>query len=248
MLSHRLFGLLGRNISYSFSKNYFTEKFLNEKIPNVAYTLFDFPDVSDFKEILKRYPNLEGLNVTIPYKEAIFPYLTESTNEAKQIGAVNTVKIKAGRCIGYNTDVYGFEKSFTKHLLPKHKKALVLGKGGAGKAVGYVLKKIGIPFKMVSRDKKAAFSYEDIDKSVIEEHQIIINCTPLGTHPHINHCPLLPYQYLGCKHYLYDLVYNPAESLFLKKGKIQGALTQNGLQMLYLQAEQAWKIWNDLSI
>lgn len=245
MSKDRLFGLIGKNISYSFSKKYFTEKFRDEKIPKARYELFDLPDIENFIPLLARYPELSGLNVTIPYKEDIIPYLTELKAQAREIGAVNTIKIKGDERIGYNTDVYGFEKSFIKHLLPEHRQALVLGRGGAAKAVGYVLKKMGIPFQVVSRGKeKARFSYDSLDKSILEEHQIIINCTPLGTYPYTDQCPLLPYQYLGAQHYLYDLVYNPLESLFLKKGKARGALTQNGLEMLYLQAELAWEIWN----
>ncbi|WP_103326676.1 shikimate dehydrogenase family protein [Bacteroidetes bacterium endosymbiont of Geopemphigus sp.] len=245
MLKDRLFGLIGKNISYSFSKKYFTEKFHNEKILKARYELFDLPDIENFIPLLARYPDLSGLNVTIPYKEDIVPYLTELKAQAREIGAVNTIKIRGDERIGYNTDIYGFEKSFTKYLLPKHKQALVLGRGGAAKAVGFVLKKMGIPFQPVSRDeKKVHLSYSSLDKSILEKYQIIINCTPLGTYPYTDQCPLLPYQYLGTQHYLYDLVYNPLESLFLKIGKSQGALTQNGLQMLHLQAERAWEIWN----
>ncbi|MFD0963021.1 shikimate dehydrogenase family protein [Pseudofulvibacter geojedonensis] len=241
----KLFGLIGKNISYSFSQRYFSEKFKTEKLENYQYQNFDIQSISKFNDILIQNPNLKGLNVTIPYKETILPLLDKISSKAQRIGAVNTIRItKKGNLKGYNTDEYGFRKSLTPLLTKDHKKALILGTGGASKAIAYSLKKLNIPYQFVSRKDGSDFIYDSLTSEIISEHQIIINCTPLGTSPNINDCPDIPYEAITNKHLLYDLIYNPSETLFLKKGREQGAITSNGLNMLELQAEKAWKIWN----
>lgn len=245
----RLFGLIGYPLSHSFSKKYFTEKFVNESIDGAFYELFPLETIKDFPGLLKAYPNLAGINVTIPYKQQVIAYLDELEEAAAQIGAVNTIKVEDGRLIGYNTDVYGFgnalKKTLIKHQL-KVEKALVLGTGGAAQAVVFQLKKMGFMVQSVSRKKKEdGLIYQELDAAIIAEHQLIVNTTPLGMSPKIDTCPAIPYHALSTKHLLYDLVYNPAETLFLKKGKENGAQVLNGLQMLILQAEKSWEIWNE---
>ncbi len=241
----KTYGLLGKNISYSFSKKYFESKFKREGITNTEYLNFDIQSLDELKSIIQKHPTLKGLNVTIPYKETIFPYLDKISNKAKQIGAVNTIRIsKKGKLKGYNTDVYGFKKSLQPLLQKHHKKALILGTGGASKAIAYVLKKMGISYQFVSRNATNHFNYQNITPTILDEYQIIINCTPLGTHPNTNECPQLPYEALSNKHILYDLVYNPEITLFMKKGAKKGAITINGKQMLVLQAKKSWKTWN----
>lgn len=243
----KLFGLLGRNISYSFSRGYFTEKFELLDLENHEYVNFDIDSITDFTKVINKNQNfLRGMNVTIPYKEKVFPFLDKIDKKAKKIGAVNTIKFtKRGKLKGYNTDEYGFRKSLKPLLKKHHKKALILGTGGASKAIAFVLKKLNVKYKFVSRNpKKNEFSYAEIDENTIQEFTIIINCTPLGMHPNIEVCPAIPYKFLSEQHLLYDLIYNPVETLFLKKGKEKGVTTKNGLEMLELQAEKAWKIWN----
>lgn len=240
------FGLIGKNIDYSFSRSYFKNKFETNNLEH-EYVNFDIPTIEDFPKIIETNSDLNGFNVTIPYKESIIPYLDKLNKKAKKIGAVNTIKFsKKGKLIGYNTDFYGFKKSLKKKLKPHHKKALILGTGGASKAIAYALETLDIPFKFVSRQKKGdnSFSYEELSGSVISEYQIIINCTPLGTFPNVNECPNIPYNHLNSNHLLFDLIYNPSETLFLKKGKEKGAKTLNGLKMLEYQAEKSWRIWN----
>ncbi len=239
------FGLIGKNISYSFSQAYFTNKFKQLKLPAHRYDNFDLEDIEALPQVLKDYPELKGLNVTIPYKEAVIPFLTKLSKKAEKIGAVNTIKFqKNGGLKGYNTDCYGFKKSIQPFLKKRHKKALILGTGGASKAIAFSLKELGIKYKYVSRSPiKSNVSYNDLDKDVISQHQIIINCTPLGTFPKIDECPDIPYEYLTKNHLLYDLVYNPKRTLFLSNGEQQGAAITNGLKMLELQAEKAWDIW-----
>lgn len=242
------FGLIGRNISYSFSKQYFNNKFENEKLPH-SYNNFDLTEIIEFPNILSTHPKLKGLNVTIPYKEQIIPFLDGLSKNAKFIGAVNTIKINQNGILkGYNTDFYGFKKSLEPHLKPHHKKALILGTGGASKAVAFALKKLEIPYSFVSRNytERVNFIYSNLNNQIIGSHQIIINCTPLGTYPNIDECPEIPYQFINNEHLLFDLIYNPSETLFLQKGKQQGAQIVNGLRMLELQAEKAWKLWNKL--
>lgn len=244
----RRFGLIGKYISYSFSKTYFSNKFESENITDAFYENFDLKTIDDFKELIKNNPDLVGLNVTIPYKEKIISNLDILSTKAQKIGAVNTVKItNNGQLIGFNTDCYGFEESLKPLLEQHHKSALILGTGGASKAIAFVLENLKIDYKFVSRNKtKNGITYNQLNNSIMENNQIIINCTPLGTFPNINNCPDIPYDLLKKKHLLYDLIYNPSETLFLKKGKTKGAKICNGLKMLELQAEKAWEIWNKI--
>ncbi|PKP14251.1 MAG: shikimate dehydrogenase [Bacteroidetes bacterium HGW-Bacteroidetes-3] len=241
------FGIIGKNISYSFSRKYFLEKFKKMGLDNYQYYNFDIPEIEEFPFLLyHREDEFKGLNVTIPYKEAIIKYLDEVDDEAQNIGAVNTVKITdENKLVGYNTDVFGFQKSIEPLLKSHHKKALILGAGGAAKAIAYVLKKLNIDFKSVSRiEAENRFTYEMLDAEIMNDYTIIVNCTPVGTHPNIEDAPAIPYQYLSVKHLLYDLIYNPAETKFLQEGKKHGASIKNGLEMLELQAEKSWEIWN----
>ena len=238
------FGLLGKNIDSSFSRGYFKNKFETNKL-ECSYNNFDLETIEDFEE-LKNTTQLSGLNVTIPYKQEVIPYLDAIDSEAQEIGAVNTIKIKNGKLTGYNTDHFGFENSLKPHLKPHHKNALILGTGGASKAVAFALKKLGIPFEYVSRSQSPAvkYTYELLSKKGIGEYQIIINCTPLGTFPDVTKCPQIPYDQITSNHLLFDLIYNPEETLFLKQGNKKNATTLNGLEMLSLQAEKSWEIWN----
>lgn len=240
-------GLLGRNISYSFSRTYFKQKFENEDITNIDYQNFDIPSITDFPSIIKNTENLKGLNVTIPYKQDVMPYLDKIDKKAKDIGAVNTIKVsKKGKLTGYNTDYYGFKKSLKPFLKKRHKNALILGTGGASKAVAYSLKQLGINYHYVSRtaSRNISFTYNDLTEKIVRDHLIIINCTPLGTFPNIENYPDIPYGGITERHILFDLIYNPEETTFLKYGKEKHAQTINGLNMLIYQAEKAWKIWN----
>ncbi|XLS30406.1 shikimate dehydrogenase family protein [Flavobacteriaceae bacterium M23B6Z8] len=239
-----LYGLIGRNISYSFSAGYFKDKFERLGLKDYHYQNFDLSNIEALQEVLNVHPNLRGFNVTIPYKEEIIPLLHSVDPEAAQIGAVNTVKVEQGLLSGYNTDSYGFETSLTPFLKPWHNHALILGTGGASKAVAYVLQKKGISYQFVSRNSSdKVVTYNELTPALLAAHQIIINCTPLGTFPNIEERPELPYEVITPKHVLYDLIYNPAETTFLKLGKKQGATICNGLRMLELQAEKAWNIW-----
>jgi len=250
----RLFALIGYPLTHSFSKKYFTEKFKREGISNCRYELLELPDYKGFPNLIASHHDLVGLNVTIPHKQNIIPFLDElDAASAARIGAVNTIKILAnGRLKGYNTDYYGFRLSLEQWLQSLNVsieglKALVLGNGGAAKAVFAALEDIQISYQIVSRQKTAStISYEDLTKDVIASHHLIINTSPVGTYPKVDECPAIPYEWLSKKHLLYDLVYNPAETLFLKKGKQQNAQTHNGLPMLQLQAEKAWEIWNTI--
>ena len=244
MQKNKVFGLIGRNIDYSFSKEYFSKKFMNEKI-NCHYSNFDIDDISVLDSIFTKY-NISGLNVTIPYKVEIMGILDKIDEEAASIGAVNTIKIIGDRKIGYNTDHIGFERSISSLIVDeKPKNALLLGSGGASKAIKYVLKKLNINHSTVSRESgKSDYTYEDIDETLIKKNKIIINCSPVGTFPEIKNCPKIPYEYLSKEHILYDLVYNPIKTLFLKKGDQIGCKTKNGLEMLEIQANESWKIWN----
>ncbi|RTY68246.1 shikimate dehydrogenase [Flavobacterium sp. GSP27] len=240
------FGLLGRNISYSFSKGYFTDKFNNENFTGCTYENFDIPEITALPEILKNTLNLKGLSITIPYKETVIPFLDKLSKKAELIGAVNTIKItKKGTLKGYNTDYYGFKKSLEPLLQPHHKKALILGTGGASKGVAFALDELDIPYTFVSREaKENAIEYNRINATTFDNYQIIINSTPVGTSPNVDAFPLIPYEFFTEKHIAFDLIYNPAETQFLKKAKQQGAQIKNGLDMLIFQAEKAWKIWN----
>ena len=240
------FGLLGRNISYSFSKGYFTEKFNSENFVGCTYENFDIPEITAFTEVIKDTLDLKGLNVTIPYKEAVIPFLDKLSKKAALIGAVNTIKItKKGKLKGYNTDYYGFKKSLEPLLQPHHKKALILGTGGASKGVAFALDELDITYTFVSREaKENGIDYNRINATTFDNYQIIINATPVGTSPNVDAFPLIPYEFFTEKHIAYDLIYNPAETQFLKKAKQHGAQIKNGLDMLIFQAEKAWKIWN----
>ncbi len=240
------FGLLGRNISYSFSKGYFTDKFNCENFAGCTYENFDIPEITAFPEVIKNTSDLKGMNVTIPYKETVIPFLDKLSKKAELIGAVNTIKItKKGKLKGYNTDYYGFKKALEPLLQPHHKKALILGTGGASKGVAYALDELDIPYTFVSREaKENGIDYDRINATTFDNYQIIINATPVGTSPNVDAFPLIPYEFFTEKHIAYDLIYNPAETQFLKKAKQQGAQIKNGLDMLIFQAEKAWKIWN----
>ena len=244
MQKERKFGLIGKDISYSFSRHYFTKKFQELKLDNHRYINFDLQTIEDFSQI--NLEEVSGFNVTIPYKEKIMEFLDKVDDIAKEIGAVNTIKItNKNQLIGHNTDCYGFEESLKPLLKPHHKKALVLGTGGASKAILFVLKKLNIDYLVVSRTPaKKQISYQDITKSVIENSHVIINSTPLGTYPNVDKCPDISYQYITEQHLLFDLIYNPEKTTFLTKGEANGATIINGLKMLELQAEKAWTIWN----
>lgn len=243
----RKFGLIGKNISYSFSKNYFNRKFQDDYILDARYENFDIQHIGEFQHIIENDSNLKGLNVTIPYKESVIPYLDKLDKKAIKIGAVNTIKItKKGKLKGYNTDFYGFKKSLKPYLKRKHKRALILGTGGASKAIAYALKQLKIDQQYVSRNpsKKGYLTYKSLTEDIISTHLIIINCTPLGTFPDVNQAPNIPYNAITENHILFDLIYNPEETLFLKNGALKNATIINGYKMLTFQAEKAWKIWN----
>lgn len=244
----KLFGLIGYPLGHSFSEKFFTEKFQKENI-NACYKLFPIENIQLFHQILEKNPTIEGLNVTIPYKEQIVPYLDELDKTAAEIGAVNVIKIKKDvnqvKLIGYNSDIIGFEQSIRPLLTEHHKKALILGTGGASKGVAYVLKKLNIDYTFVSRNKNVdCFTYEELNKEIINSHTLIVNCSPIGTYPNTEVCPNIPYEGLSKQHLLYDLIYNPEKTLFLKKGEMEGATIKNGLEMLHKQAISAWEIWN----
>lgn len=237
-------GLIGKDISYSFSQGYFTDKFKTMHIEDYSYENFDVPSATALSSILKN-PEIYGLNVTIPYKEQIIPYLDALDPTAKQIGAVNTVKFVGDKRIGYNTDTYGFKNSITPLLNSNHKKALILGTGGASKAIAYVLKSLDITYTYVSRRaKKGQLSYEELNKEIITSNTIIVNCSPVGTFPNVTDKPNIPYEFLSKTHVLFDLIYNPEVTAFLAEGKKKGCAIQNGYPMLVGQAEKAWEIWN----
>lgn len=243
------FGLIGNPLTHSFSKKYFSEKFKNEHLTGYSYTLFPLERIEDLPNFIKTHSSLNGFNVTIPYKTSIIPFLDEIDSEASEIGAVNTVSIhhtpKKTILKGYNTDVVGFERVLSGLIGSLKLKALILGTGGASRAVAYVLEKKRIPFLKVSRHKKdfKFIDYQCIDKLIIQEHLLVINTTPLGMYPDIHSYPALPYHLLTPNHYLLDLVYNPKETEFLRQGKKQGCRVLNGIQMLYLQADSAFGIW-----
>lgn len=245
----RHFGLIGYPLGHSFSKQFFSEKFSQEGI-EAEYLNFELSHIEQFPEILQEDPCLQGLNVTIPYKQVIIPFLNELSSEAKSIGAVNVIRIgkKNGEkwLTGFNSDVIGFRNSLVPLLKPWHTQALVLGTGGASKAICHVLDELNIKWLRVSRHpSKDMLGYEDLHKEILQEMPLIVNCTPLGTFPHTDTCPKLPYEALTSRNLLYDLVYNPEKTLFLKKGEAQGASIKNGLQMLYLQAIASWKFWTE---
>lgn len=242
------YGLIGYPLGHSFSKNYFNEKFHNECI-DAQYINFEISDIGDLPEIIDSNPELKGFNVTIPYKEKVISYLDYISPEARAIGAVNVVKIehKNNDVIlkGYNSDVIGFTKSIEPLLEKFHKKALILGTGGASKAINYGLKSLGLESLFVSRyQRPGMIQYEQITPEMIQEYNVIVNCTPVGMYPQVDTCPQLPYKAMSTHNLLYDLIYNPDETLFMKRGKEKGASVKNGLEMLLLQAFASWEFWN----
>ncbi|HKZ65107.1 MAG TPA: shikimate dehydrogenase [Chitinophagaceae bacterium] len=242
----RQFGLIGYPLAQSFSQKFFTEKFEKENLADCRYDAFSIPSIDDLPDILKTNPELCGLNVTIPYKEQVLSFLDEKSALVKKIKACNCIKIKNGKLTGHNTDAPAFEQSFKEKLQPHHTKALILGTGGAAKAVEYSLKQLNISYKYVSRKPSAkSFSYEQLTDALMQDYTLVINTTPLGMHPNIIEAPQIPYHALTPKHYLFDVVYNPSKTLFLQKGEKQGAAIKNGYEMLVLQAEESWKIWNE---
>lgn len=244
-----IYGLIGKTLHYSFSRRYFSEKFRSDEIKDIQYLNFELKDLGAELPLLKNNPEIKGLNVTIPYKTEIIPFLDELTEECREINACNCIKIKDGKWIGFNTDFIGFEKSFALFLKPYHKKALILGTGGASNAVAFVLKKLNIEFLKVSRSgikSSSVISYKDISPELLKEFTIVINTTPIGTSPSVNECPDLPYEFITPQHYFFDLIYNPAKTLFLSLAEKYGAFIENGDKMLSIQAEESWAIWNDL--
>jgi len=242
----RLFGLIGYPLSYSFSKKYFTEKFAIENIKDCWYELFPIDDIHKLNDLLKKHPDIKGLNVTVPYKQLVLQYLSFS-DIPEGLNACNCIKIEKDKLIGYNTDVIGFEKSLLPLLQSHHTKALILGNGGAAAAVQFVLRRLNIDFKTVSRKlhNSSALTYTDLTNELISQHTLIINTTPLGTSPDIEGRANIPYDGISARHLLYDLIYNPEKTKFLIEGEKRGAQIFNGYKMLVIQAEESWKIWND---
>lgn len=240
----KVYGLIGNPVAHSFSEKFFKEKFENEGI-NATYKTYKLADITEFQDLVVKEKNLSGLNVTIPYKEQIIPFLDQLDDEAEIIGAVNTIKFIDGKRIGYNTDCFGFMKSIFPILENQHENALILGTGGAAKAVAQALKSLGVSYKMVSRNpSKSQLGYDEITKEVIAENLLIVNCTPLGTYPKTDEMPPLPYDGLTPRHLLYDLTYNPVVTTFLAQGQLYGTKIYNGQKMLEYQAEKSYDIWN----
>ena len=238
------YGLIGKTLDHSFSKSYFENKFITQHIQNASYSNLPLESIDEFKSLIKK-KTFSGLNITIPYKTSIIPFLDELSEEAKSIGAVNTIHFKNDKLIGYNTDYIGFLNAIKPFLKNTMEQALILGTGGASKAVVFALKKIGIKCSCVSRlPNEQQWNYDQLNDLILKHHLLIVNTTPLGTIPNINECPNIPYQFITEKHLLVDLVYNPEETLFLKKGRKNLANILNGKSMLIHQAEEAWKIWN----
>ncbi|MCG2614985.1 shikimate dehydrogenase [Terrimonas sp. NA20] len=241
----RLFGLIGNPLTHSFSKKYFTEKFEREGLTDCRYELFPISSIEELPKLLRDHPELCGLNVTIPYKEQVLSYLNEENELVQAIRACNCIDLQSGRLKGYNTDVLGFEQSLRQLFQPHHKKALILGTGGVSKAVQYILQKMGLAYRYVSRKPGVHnFSYEQLTADVMQEYTLIVNTTPLGTYPNITEAPQIPYKALTSDHYLFDMVYNPSQTLFLKMGEERGAVVKNGYDMLEIQADESWKIWS----
>jgi shikimate dehydrogenase len=242
----RLFGLIGYPLSHSFSEKYFNEKFEKEGLADCRFENFPIPSIDGFPKLLIDNPELKGLAVTIPYKQLVLPYLDSADHIPKGLNACNCIKIQNGKLSGFNTDHIGFEKSLTPLLRSHHRKALILGNGGATEAVAFVLNKLGIEFDIVSRQlhNGSSLIYADITEQLVKESPLIINTTPLGMYPRVNEYPPIPYSAISDKHLLYDLVYNPEKTLFLQKGEERGAVIKNGYEMLRLQADENWKCWN----
>ncbi len=240
------YGIIGYPLSHSFSQKYFTEKFTREGIANCSYQMFPLPDILELKNIIANNPGLCGFNVTIPHKQSVLALLNDTSKLPQALKACNCIKIVNGKLVGYNTDVIGFEQSLLPKLKSHHNNALILGNGGAAEAVKFVLKKLHISYTIVSRKLHdgSDLTYTNLNEDILKNHTLIINTTPLGTFPNVNEYPAIPYQYLTPQHFLFDLVYNPPKTLFLQKGEGQGAAVQNGYDMLVIQAEESWKIWN----
>ena len=245
----RRFGLIGYPLGHYFSPDYFARKFKQDKISDCVYDTFEIQSINELNHVLQKHQDIQGLNVTIPYKEAVIPYLNELSEEAKLIGAVNTIQFikeaKGLKKIGHNTDVQGFRDSLSDLIGSARPAALVLGSGGSSKAVCYVLREMGIAFHIVSRSgSEKTISYGSLTAKTIQKHSLIINTTPLGMHPKVDTKPLIPYKGLSSNHFLFDLVYHPEITAFMKEGNFAGAKTKNGFDMLMLQAEASWRIWN----
>ncbi len=246
----KIYGLIGYPLSHSFSAKYFNDKFQSEKIGDCLYLNFPIETIEELTQLLSEYNDLKGLNVTIPYKEKVIKYLDKIDDTARSIGAVNTIKINrindSIKLTGYNTDAYGFEQSILPHLKDIHKKAIILGTGGASKAIAYVFDRLQIKYIFVSRNPRMDnhISYPSLNRRLMDECRIIVNTSPLGTYPDVDRCPDIPYEHITGKHLVYDLIYNPEISKLLEKASVRGAKVINGLLMLHLQAEKAWEIWN----
>lgn len=241
----RLYGLIGYPLSHSFSKKYFTEKFEREGLKDYQYELFPVSSIEELPQLLEKHPELCGLNVTIPYKEQVLSYLHSENELVKAIRACNCIDIRNGKLKGYNTDVIGFERSLLEQWQPHHKKALILGTGGVSKAVQYIMQKMGLAYRYVSRKPGVHnYSYEQLTPAIMQEYTLIVNTTPLGMYPNVTEAPPIPYEALTPRHYLFDMVYNPDKTLFLKMGEEKGAAIKNGADMLKIQADESWEIWN----
>jgi len=239
------YGIIGNPLGHSFSRGFFTEKFAKEDI-DAQYLNFQIPEIGKLPDILRENPELRGINVTIPYKTEVIQYLDELSDEAREIGAVNVVQIRNGHLKGFNSDIIGFTKSIQPLLKPHHRKALILGTGGASKAIRVGLTRLGLEWKYVSRSpQEGMFTYDDLTADFLREYEVIVNCSPVGMFPKVDECPAIPYEYLTPDNLLYDLVYNPETTLFMKKGALQGAIVKNGLEMLHLQAIASWEFWNE---
>ena len=253
MEEKKLFGLIGYPLSHSFSQKYFNEKFEKENIRGCEFNVYPIHSIDLLPELINENSYLKGLSVTLPYKESVIPFLNQLDVSAERVGAVNCIKINNNQLTGYNTDVYGFRQPIKPFLEIQHERALILGTGGASKAVAYVLKEIGIDCYFVTRNKtnqnsgdNKLFSYQELNDNIMNAFKLIVNASPVGMFPDVNNAPEIPYQYLTSSHLLYDLVYKPAKTLFLQKGEARGATTENGYDMLLIQAEASWKIWNNL--
>jgi shikimate dehydrogenase len=241
-----VYGLIGYPLTHSFSKNYFTEKFKKEGLEDCRYENFPLADINDLPKVIDQNPHLCGVNITIPHKESVLRFLNEVSDLVKQTRACNCIRITNNKLAGYNTDVIGFEKALISKLAQSHQNALILGTGGAAKAVEFVLMKLGINYRYVSRYPSLKnLSYEQLTPHIMEKNTLIINTTPLGMYPKVTEAPPLPYHLLTSEHFLFDLIYNPAKTLFLKKGEEYGASIENGYDMLVYQAEESWRIWQE---
>ena len=239
------YGIIGYPLGHSFSRGFFTEKFAREGI-DAQYLNFEIPDVAMLRDVLRDNPELRGLNVTLPHKQAVIPLLDEMSDEAREIGAVNVIRVRDGRLRGYNSDIIGFSESIKPLLKPHHTKALVLGTGGASKAICVGLTRLGLEWTYVSRTpREGMITYDALTPEVMAEYTVIVNCSPVGMYPKVDAAPAIPYECLTPRHLLFDLVYNPEDTLFMQKGRAHGATVKNGLEMLHLQAIASWRFWNE---